>query len=249
MTPSFLLALLSLACLLPSAMAQEDTAAHRAAYQKINDGESSYRKVAAKKKIEEKEFQLTGWFDGAKLVKMSAIEGGSLTEFYLQEGEPLFVYRTWNQGSKDGKKATKVTERLYFKDGAVFKWLTDEQPQPVLHGEDYEATTGQLCSQVKAFAAALRNPAPAAPAGLVVEGVFKGLEEGDYAHWKMRTRDGREVSYFVLKPDAAVEKVLEKPDSFIGKSCKVTLKKGMEEIQEGGGKMEIEQVVSVEWVE
>ena len=44
-------------------------------------------------------------------------------------------------------------------------------------------------------------------AALTAEGTFTGIEQGDYAHWKMRTTSG-EVSFYILKPDASVEKVL-----------------------------------------
>gem|GEM_PF-7036749 len=84
-------------------------------------------------------------------------------------------------------------------------------------------------------------------AALTTDGVFTGIDQGDYAHWKMRTADGKEVSYFILRPDASVEKVIANPKKFAGKKCRVTWKKSVENIPEGGGKMEIEQILSVEW--
>jgi hypothetical protein len=39
----------------------------------------------------------------------------------------------------------------------------------------------------------------------ITSGVFTGIEEGDYSHWKMKTDKGEEVTYFILKPDAAIE--------------------------------------------
>lgn len=85
-------------------------------------------------------------------------------------------------------------------------------------------------------------------AALTAEGTFTGIEQGDYAHWKMRTKSG-EVSFYILKPDASVEKVLAKPKPFVGRKCRITYKKTTENIPEAGGKMEIQQIVSVEWTE
>ncbi len=83
----------------------------------------------------------------------------------------------------------------------------------------------------------------------VVEGSFQGIEQGDYAHWQMRTGDGKAVSYFILRPDSSVEAVLNDPEKFVGRKCRVTIKTGVEEIAEAGGKTEIEQVVSVAWTD
>lgn len=80
-----------------------------------------------------------------------------------------------------------------------------------------------------------------------IEGTFLGIEQGDYAHWNMRAADGSKVSYFILKPDASVDKVLAKPERFIGRKCLVLWKATKENIPEAGGKMLIEQIVSVEW--
>lgn len=79
-------------------------------------------------------------------------------------------------------------------------------------------------------------------------GIFLGIEQGDYAHWKLRKSDGEEVSYFILKPDASIEKVLANSQKYLGKKCQVEWKTTTENIPEAGGKMEVEQVVSVEWL-
>ena len=81
------------------------------------------------------------------------------------------------------------------------------------------------------------------------EGKFVGIEEGDFSHWQMKTADGKDVSYFILKPDASVEKVLENPQAFKGKRCRVRWRESMETLPDGGGKTRIEHVISVEWVE
>lgn len=87
-----------------------------------------------------------------------------------------------------------------------------------------------------------------APAVQTTAGVFLGIEQGDYAHWKMRNTDGEEVSYFILKPDASVEAVLANPQKFLGKKCQVSWVATTENLPEAGGRMEVEHVVSVAWV-
>lgn len=82
----------------------------------------------------------------------------------------------------------------------------------------------------------------------VTEGKFLRLDEGDYYHWVMKDAEtGEEVSYFIIKPDASVEAVVDNPDKFVGKKCRVTWKESTENLPEAGGKQDIEQVLSVTW--
>lgn len=237
-----------------SATAQSDTAHHRAVYNEINEKEASFKKVTTTGKVEETAFALTGWLEGGEVKKIVAVcgdDGEGVTEYYLEGEQPLFVFNTYLKGSEGSKNRAKVEERLYFKDGSIFKWFTTEKPAPVFHGEDYAATTDMYNNNCTAFVAALKkgkDGGNARAAAKLTDGVFLGIEEGDYAHWKMRTVDGDEVSYFILKPDATVDKVLEKPGAHIGKRCRVTWKKSTENIPEAGGKIEVEQVLSVEWL-
>ena len=87
---------------------------------------------------------------------------------------------------------------------------------------------------------------PAAKAATVAqktEGTFTGIEQGDYSHWQMKTKGGKEVSYFILKTDAALDKVIANSKAHIGKRCRVTWKKSTEDIPEAGGKMEIDVIL------
>lgn len=232
--------------------AQSDTAHHKAVYNKINAMEGSLQKVTATYKDDPTEFALTGWLEGGqvrKIVAANGDDGNAVEEIYLENEQPLFVFSTYTQGGVSG--GPRIEERLYFKDGSVFKWLTTEKPAPVFHGEDYAATTERLVSNCTAFVAALKKGKAAgkkAAATQVIEGTFVGVEQGDYAHWNMRVKGGEDASFFILRPEASVEKVLEKPEAYTGKKCRVTVKKSMENIPEAGGKTEVEQVVSVEWI-
>ncbi|MBV6499772.1 MAG: hypothetical protein CJBNEKGG_02235 [Prosthecobacter sp.] len=235
-----------------SAAAQEDTAHHRQVYQEVNANEASFKKVTAAFRTEASKADLTGWFEGNEARKIIAVTSGedaAVTEYYLEGGEPLFVFNTFRQLKEDGSRGPKVEERLYFKEGAIFKWLTTEKPAPVFHGEDYQATTEKHATNCAAFVAALNKARSSGRAGAkVTVGVFAGIEEGDYFHWNMQAAGGEEVSYFILHPDASVDKVLEDPAAYVGRRCRVTWKKGMEDIPEAGGKMQVEQILSVQWL-
>ncbi len=234
--------------------AQSDTAHHRAVFSEINAKESSLKKVTGTHKDEPTEYALTAWLDGnevRKIVAKCSDDGAGVEEYYLEKEKPLFVFSTYSKGSEGAKAAPRVEERLYFKDGRVFKWLTNEKSAPVLHGEDYDGMTERLTTNCTAFLAALKQGKPvgnAMPAAKITEGTFTGIEEGDYFHWNMKTKAGEEMSFFILKPDQTVDKVLDKPKAFVGKNCRVTWKKSTENIPEAGGKMEIDQILSVEWL-
>jgi len=235
------------------ASAQDETAHHRAVLKEINESEKSLKKVTGKVKDEISEFTFTGYLDKGLVKKIVAVSGDAdegVAEYYLEGEKPLFIYHVFHPVSVDGKRGAKAEERLYFKDGKIFKWLTTEVPAPVFQREDYEATTELHRSRCVTFVAALKGQGAAkAAASPVAEGVFGGIEEGDYPHWNMRDKEGKELSFFVLKPDASVEKVLGKPEAYAGKKCRVTWKKSLETIPEIGGEVEIEQVLSVEWLD
>jgi hypothetical protein len=252
-----LLSILSTIALFTTAVFAEessaDTAHHRKVYNQINDSEASFTKVTTTCKIDSKGYALTGWLQNGeftKIIALSGPKGRDATEYYLENGQPLFVYNTYATKPADGGKGQGIFERLYFKDGSIFKWLTTEKPAPVFHGEDYAATTELYTTNCTAFVAALekvKSPAKAAAAE-ITEGTFTGVEEGDYFHWNMKSKAGEDVSFFILKPDASVSRVVDNPKAFIGRHCRVTWKKSIENIPEAGGKTEIEQILSVEWV-
>lgn len=232
------------------ASAQSDTAHHRAVYEKINASEKSLKQVAGTYKDEPTEFALTGWIQDGQLRKIEAKcsdDGAGVDEFYLENEKPLFVFSTYTKAGENGKAGMRVENRLYFKGGVIFKFLTNDKSMGPLHGEDYESETERLTTNCANFVAALKGK-KAGAALKVTEGVFTGIEEGDYLHWNMRGKGGEELSFFVLKPDASVEKVIANPKAFAGRKCKVTWKTTTENVPEAGGKMEVHQVLGVEWI-
>ena len=97
------------------------------------------KKVKATHKDEPTEFALTGYLQGGevkKIVSPCGDDGSGPMKYYLEGEQPLFVCSIWSKMTDDGKRGAKVEERLYFKDGAIFKWITTEKTAPVFHGED-----------------------------------------------------------------------------------------------------------------
>ncbi|TSA34770.1 MAG: hypothetical protein D4R65_05745 [Verrucomicrobiaceae bacterium] len=235
--------LLAFSCV---ADADVDTAHHKAVYAQVNDNGDSFQKVTASASDESGRISLTGWLDGVevrKIVAKPGCMGKGIDEYYLENGKPLFVFSTYE---KTGKK---VEERIYFDEGRIVKWLTTDKAAPVIHGEDFESQAGYLNAHCTDFVDALKSKGTgtAAKEAQSVDGVFLGIEQGDYAHWNMRATDGREISLFILRPGNSVSKVLDNPEAFAGRKCRVAWKQSTENIPEAGGNLQVEQILDVEW--
>lgn len=233
-------------------MAQEDTATQRAVYETTNKKLGTYKVTDATLKDDELEWSLKFWKDGSEvrkiLAKVPGEDGDGFEEYYLDGGKLVFAFRTYTQG--DGKK---IEDRFYFKGGKLVKWL-DTAKKPVPSGdESFTSESARLTGNCAKFVQAAGGKSGAtekpAKAGALqsTSGTFTGIEQGDYFHWNMTTDAGEEVSYFLLKTDEALDKVIEKPEAYKGRKCTVKWKETTEDIPEAGGKIKVQQVVSVEW--
>lgn len=244
----FALTFLLLLSLASSLRAGDETARHRELYNQINKDAPSLAKVSATVMTDDGNVRLTGWIGDGEVRKILAESGAEVTEYYLDNEKPAFVFLVTTHDNP----ARKTEERIYFDaDGPIFRWLNTDKDAPIMHAEDYAAFGELLMANAARFSAALREKqgAPASASGTrAVEGQFLGVEEGDYAHWKMRTASGDDVSFFLLRPDAALERVLADPQEYEGRRCRATIKQSTEDIPEAGGSMEIEQIVGVEWL-
>lgn len=81
-----------------------------------------------------------------------------------------------------------------------------------------------------------------------LEGTFVRIDEGDYFHWVMKSKSGEEQSFFIFKSHASIDAVIDSPEAYVGKKCRIFWKKSTEDIPEAGGKMEIDQILRVEWI-
>lgn len=72
------------------------------------------------------------------------------------------------------------------------------------------------------------------PAG-TTDGTFIGIEQGDYAHFLIKDKKGKDDSFIVLRPDKSVQPYLDNPAKLKGRHVRVHWKE--QTIPEAGGKM------------
>jgi hypothetical protein len=236
--------------------AQAETAHHREVYAEINKNADTYKRVTAKEETEHASVDLSGWTDGGALRKIVATVNGEhgtgSEEYYIEDGRPLFVYTVYNtEDPGTGKVVARVEDRYYFKGDAMIKWLSGKEEPFEPGSRDFKMIAESVHADALRYIAILGKKAGAEPvaAAQYATGVFKGIEEGDYFHWQITGKDGTEVSYFILKPDATMQKALDDPKAFIGRKCRVKYLTSVEDIPEAGGKMEITRITGVEWIE
>lgn len=233
--------ILLLLVVLPAAAA--DTSYHKRIYREINAMAMSEASGQGKDHSGQV-VRLKGGLRDGEVRKIVATGPDTTTEFYLVDERPVFVFVATRK--VDGRPVQRE-ERIYLEDGAIVEWLNTDKSAPVLHGEDYAAFAEALKRDAKAFVGALKNGGTKAGGTHSVEGTFVGIEEGDYFHWKMRS-GGKESSYFIMSPDESVQRVLQDPEEYAGRKCRLRVRTSEELIPEAGEKMKVSQVLSVEWL-
>ncbi len=227
-----------------AAQAQDpDISDQRQVYREINAGAADMEKVSATLPGADGPVALQGWKDNGELRKITAspgLSGVGFDEFYLEEGQPVFVFSTIK---KDGGDA--IEDRVYLENGEIVKWLSTD-PSFVPHSEDATGLLQRLGTEIPRYTEALGGVV-AGSGGRATEGVFLGIEQGDYAHWKMRDSEGTEHSFFILRTDAAIDRVLADPQEYENRACRARWERRKENIPEAGGPMEIDVLLGVEW--
>jgi hypothetical protein len=77
------------------------------------------------------------------------------------------------------------------------------------------------------------------------DGTFLEIEQGDYAHFVIKTKAGRE-SFFVLRPDKSVQSYIDNGAKLKGRKVRVHWEERSESIPEAGGKQRIKVVKRVD---
>ena len=234
--------------------AQEDTTHHREVYAAINAQQKSLKQLQASYKDDDLIFELKGWMDGLELKKILAVipgeDGAGSEEYYLENGKPLFVFSHYSTANpQDAKTPVKVENRFYFEDGKLSKWLNNEQKTVATNDPDFISEAERLSSNYNHFLQAFKIKKALPAAAKIAIGTFTGIEVGDYSHWLMKSEKGDKLSFYITNTDEALEKIMKNPKAFIGKKCQVKLKTSMVDIPEAGRKLEIEQILGVEWLE
>ena len=77
------------------------------------------------------------------------------------------------------------------------------------------------------------------------DGTFAGIEQGDYAHFRLKKKSGEE-SFFILRPHKSVQSFIDNGDKLKGRKVRVFWEERDENIPEAGGKQRIKIVTRVE---
>lgn len=226
-----------------TAASEVDISHQRQVYKQINESVGAMQKVTASLPGETGAISLTGWLEDGKPRKITAspgLSGADSDEFYLEDGAPVFLFSTMK------KNGGSIEDRVYLENGEIVKWISTN-PSFVAHSEDYASMSERLTSEVPRYVEALAD-GDEAKGGSTARGVFTGIEQGDYAHFKLRESDGTELSFFILQTDAAIDRILADPQEYEGRACKVRWERRSENIPEAGGPMEIDVLLGVDWL-
>jgi len=237
----------------PALLAQVDTAHHRKVYAEINRKADAMDQVELEFTEENTEVTVTGWSQQDELRKISVLllgdHGRAVEEYYLEDGKPLFIHTVTTTEELDGGKVVaRVENRYYFEGDRMIQWLNAKKESVAPDSDEYKQEASALLDSFHNFEKLLREDPADEAVAQQVEGVFKGIEQGDYFHWNMTNEKGEEVSFFILNAGDKVDEVLNDADAYIGRRCRVSYVTGMVEIPEAGGKMEISQITGVEWL-
>lgn len=143
--------------------AKDSTDHHRAVYKSINEGLKHFDKRTAACKYEGVVCQLEGWMKDGEFVKIAvkcpSDENFGCEEYYMENGNPLFVFRARDMlDSETGEVMVKGAEnRFYFRGGQLFKWL-DFNKSEVSPDDDFFGCEGEaILLNCKKFVIALSS--------------------------------------------------------------------------------------------
>lgn len=129
--------------------AQDDTALARQVHADINQQLASFNTVSAILKRPDVEYQsnVRAWADASGVRKIETTDhdddGEVMTEYYYVNGALVFVYQAIKGFNDAGKQATRIEHRQYFRDGAMFKWLSGTDKTPIA------ANTAEFAGEAK----------------------------------------------------------------------------------------------------
>ena len=142
---------------------QANTKRHRVVYKSINEGLKHFDKRTVAFKHEGVVCQLEGWMKDGEFVKIvvkcPSDENFGCEEYYIENGNPLFVFRVRDMlDSETGEVMVKGAEnRFYFRGGQLFKWL-DFNKSEVSPDDDFFGCEGDaILLNCKKFIIALSS--------------------------------------------------------------------------------------------
>jgi hypothetical protein len=234
--------------------ADDATAHHRKVYAEVNRDLATYQVAKSTFEIAgaPSETLVTTWKENGTLRRMDVRypgdHGDTVQQFYYDHAGLVFIFETVTTATIDGSRSSRREDRYYFKDGRLIRWLDGEKRSVSPATRDFADKEAELLRASQLFsstmAAETKSPASKAPPDSVT-GRFEGFEEGDYTHLLLKS--GAQVrSFFVLRTDESIERLLKHRNRYIGKEIRVYWKSSVEDIPEAGGKTRIDSVVSVQ---
>lgn len=181
--------------------------------------------------------------------------GPIVDEFYYGPGQDLpkllSATRAITTETADGKTHGTVRHRFTVEDGVVTRWQDGSGQSVPRNSEEFRARAAELFQDSSDVLAALQDAGnasggPLPEPGPVEEtkGVFAGIEFGDYAYLLL-TVGGEDLSFMMLRPDDTLERLLDSPDRYVGRTITVVWQTVTETLPEAGGPVEVTMALSV----
>lgn len=241
--------------------ASDSTAEQKRVYAEVNDNLGGMQKLRAEVELPGAPVAagVTTWSDDGVVRKISIIypgdHGDTVEDYYYggseDGGELMFVFQRIETRAIDGSHASARENRYYFRDGHLFLWLDDKRHQVSPSSDAFSRAEEDLTAASDAVLDTVVAPEPTSGSTPTVPddaeeltGTFDGIEQGDYAYLKLEV-DGEERSFIILETDAAIDKLIDDPDSYMGEEITVVWQAGEEDLPEAGGKVEVEKLLTV----
>jgi len=185
--------------------------------------------------------------------------GATVHEYYYKDPQtaPVLVYllESITTESVDGADKSTRANQFYFRDGQLIRWTGADRDSFPRTPEDVQAKGREILDLssrlVAKFAEANHlddKPTPLGPSSETT-GVFGGIEEGDYTYLSLSVAGeggaADEVSFMVREVDDSVERLLDAPEQYLGKTITVVAQPFEEYLESAGGRVEIVKVLSV----
>lgn len=249
------------ACLLISAaFAQEaETPTSGQVLSQVTQNLASYKTLETLYELgdDPQPFSVHAWFDGGTFRRVKASQqgdGGLLTRdfYYDAAGKLRFASVTLASGAKGpDKPATVVEERFDFDNGELVSYIGADK-QPVVNTaasfKEMEkallAMSADLVERIEGSTAYVGMvsggddvEAKKALVGTVfgagyTDGVFSGVEQGDYLHLDLLQADGEVTTFFVIQKDPSMDSILADPEKSKGTKIRVHWTEKMQAIPE-----------------
>ncbi len=242
--------------------ASDPTAEHKRVYAEVNDNLAGMEKQAFELDMPGAPVpaEVTAWSDDGDVRKLRVVypgdHGDTTDEFYFEAndagGQLLFVYESVVTQAIDGSNASTSENRYYFDGGRLFLWLDGDRRKVTPGSDAFVRAEQDLIETSDAALAELsgkggssgQGAAPVAGDAQQLTGVFTGLEVGDYTYLKLDA-GGEERSFMILDTDDAIEALLADPSAYEGRKLTITWQTSEQDIPEAGGKIEVDQLLSV----